>query len=349
MERTKKPDALILASIFCLFLIGILTVSSTSFVLGQVSKINFDTRHIFLSIVSFCLIIFLIAIDIRKFLKSYIIYILYFIGLLVLIGLYFQPQINNTHRFYKFSGFLFQPSEFIKILVVIFSAMVLSKIKYPKSLFYLSALILPVILLILFQTDLGMTILILSTIFFILIYKGIPQKHLILILSLSFLIIFLSILRSPYQIKRIKEFIEGKSEDQISARVALGSGGFLGKGLGKSHQKFFYLSMPHTDFAFSILGEESGFIGSMILIVCYFIIFYKGILLSTELEDGFYKLLVFGLVILFTLNGLIHISVNTGIIPAKGITLPLVSYGGSSMLSNSLLLGIILSISMRKK
>lgn len=349
MERKKKPDPLILASIFCLFLIGILTVSSTSFVFGETNKINFDTRHIFLSIFSFCFIIFLIAIDVRKFLKSNLIYILYFISLLILIGLYFQPAINNTHRFYKFSGFLFQPSEFIKILLVILTSMVLTRIKYPNVLLYLSALIFPPVLLILFQKDLGMTILILSTIFFMLFYKGIPQKHLILILLFSIILIFLSILRSPYQIKRIKEFVEGKSEHQISARIALGSGGLLGKGFGKSHQKFFYLSMPHTDFAFSILGEEMGFIGSIILIACYFIIFYMGILLSIELEDEFLKLLVFGLVILFTLNALIHISVNTGIIPAKGITLPLVSYGGSSMLSNSLLLGIILSISMRKQ
>lgn len=350
MERKKKPDPLILASIFCLFLIGILTVSSTSFVFGEKSKINFDIRHIFLSIFSFFFIIFLIAIDVRKFLKSNLNYILYFFSLLVLIGLYFQPAINNTHRFYKFPGFLIQPSEFIKILLVILTSMVLTQTESSKNaLLYLTALILPPTLLILMQKDLGMTILILSTIFFMLLYKGISKKYLTLILIFSILLIFLSILSSPYQIKRVKEFVEGKSEDQISARIALGSGGLLGKGLGKSHQKFFYLSMPHTDFAFSILGEERGFVGSIILLACYFIIFYKGILLSTELEDEFFKLLVFGLVILFTLNGLIHISVNTGIVPAKGITLPLVSYGGSSMLSNSLLLGIILSISMRKQ
>lgn len=349
MERKKKPDFVILTCIFFLFLLGILTVSSTSFIFNNISKINFDTRHILLSIVSFCFIIFLIFIDVKKFFGNGFIIIIYILSLFALIGLYFHPEINSTHRFYRFSGFLVQPSEFIKIFIVIISAKILSEKKYPNSLVYLSFLVLPFIALILFQTDLGMTVLILGTLFFMLFYKGIPNKHLAIIFALCFLIFFLSILRSPYQIKRVKDFIEGKSEHQISARIALGSGGLFGKGIGKSHQKFFYISMPHTDFAFSIIGEEMGFFVSIFVLLLYGTIFYRGILLSTQIENEFYKMLIFGLTILFILNSLIHISVNTGILPAKGITLPLISYGGSSMLSNSLLLGIILSFSMRKQ
>ncbi len=348
MERKKKPDFIILTCILFLFLFGILTVASSSFPVGQISKISFNERHIILSIFSFLFILFLIIIDVRKFFDNDFIFLLYFISILLLIGLYFVPEIKETHRFYRSFGFLFQPSEFVKILLVIISAKILSEKTYPNSLIFLLILILPPTLLILFQTDLGMTILILSTVFFMLFYKGIPQKHLFIILLISSLLIFLSMLQSPYQIKRIKEFVEGDSEHQFAAKIALGSGGILGKGLGKSHQKFFYLLMPHTDFAFSILGEEMGFIGSAIVLIFYGLIFFRGLLISTQLENMFLKLLIFGLTVMFTLNSLIHISVNIGVMPAKGITLPLISYGGSSMLSNSLLLGIILSISMRK-
>jgi len=348
MERKKKPDLIILTCIFSLYLLGILTVTSSSYAVGQISKISFNERHIILSIFSFFLILFLIAIDVRKFFHKDFLLILYFISLFVLIGLYFVPEINDTHRFYKFYGFLFQPSEFIKILLILLAAKILSEKKYPNSLIFLSLTMIFPSLLILFQKDLGMTILILSSMFFMLFYKGIPQKHLIVILIASFVIVFISLIRSPYQIKRIKEFIEGSSEHQLAAKVALGSGHIFGKGLGKSHQKFFYLSMPHTDFAFSILGEEMGFVGSVIVLFIYGVIFFRGFLISTQLENWFLKLSVFGLTVMFTLNSLIHISVNVGIMPAKGITLPLISYGGSSMLSSSILLGIILSISMRK-
>lgn len=348
MERKKKPDIIILICIVLLFLIGILTVSSTSFVLNQVSKISFDKKHIFLSFFSMFLIAFLIAIDVRKFFKKGYLILFYILSLLLLAGLFLQPEINNTHRFYKFPGFLFQPSEFVKVLLVIIAAYILSEKKYPKSLINLGLFLSLPILLILLQTDLGMSFLILSVVFIMLFYKGIPKEHFLIALGLSVLIMFLSILKEPYQMKRIKDFLEGESEHQITAKVALGGGGLFGKGLGKSHQKFFYLSMPHTDFAFSILGEELGFLGSFIVLLLYGIIFFRGIYLSTQMEGEFFKLLVFGLTVMFTLNSLIHISVNAGILPAKGITLPLISYGGSSMLSNSLLLGIILSISMRK-
>ncbi|MEJ5165423.1 MAG: FtsW/RodA/SpoVE family cell cycle protein [Thermoanaerobaculia bacterium] len=348
MERKKKPDLVILICTALLFLIGILTVSSTSFVLNYVSKISFDKKHIMLSVLSILIIALLIAVDVRKFFSKGYLIIFYIFSIVLLIGLFSQPAINNTHRFYKFPGFLFQPSEFVKILLVIIAALILAEKKYPKSLLSLGKVLLPPIILILLQTDLGMSVLIIFVICIMLFYKGIPREHFLIVLGLSVLIMFLSILKEPYQMKRVKDFLEGESEHQIAAKVALGGGGFFGKGLGKSHQKFFYLSMPHTDFAFSILGEEMGFFGSFVVLCLYGIIFFRGMLLSTQMEGDFYKLLVFGLTVMFTLNSLIHISVNAGILPAKGITLPLISYGGSSMLSNSLLLGIILSISMRK-
>lgn len=348
MERKKKPDLIILFCIGSLFLFGILTVSSSSFIYNKANKLSFDKKHIFLCIISILLIVLLISIDVRKFFRKGYLAVFYILSIILLVGLFSQPEINNTHRFYKFPGFLFQPSEFVKVLLIIIASLILVEKKYPKSLLYLAAVLFLPIVLILFQTDLGMTVLILSTIFIMLFYKGIPKEHLLVFLLVSTLLIFLSILKSPYQMKRIKEFLEGESEHQIAARIALGSGGFFGKGLGKSHQKFYYLSMPHTDFAFSILGEELGFMGSFFVLFFYGVIFYKGIILSTQIEGEFYRLLVFGLVTLFTLNSLFHISVNAGILPAKGITLPLLSYGGSSMLSSSILLGVVLSISMRK-
>ncbi len=348
MGRMKRPDLGILTSVLFLILIGILVVSSCSYVLGQLSKIGFDKRHLFLSFLSLLIIALLISIDIRKFFEKKYLILFYIFSLFLLIGLFFVPEIKETHRFYRLFGFLFQPSEFIKILLIIITAKILSEKEYPNLLIPLTLILTPPIVLINFQPDLGMTILIIGAIFLMFLYKGIPLKHILVLGLICIILITISVLYSPYQTKRISEFLEGKGEQQNAAVIALGSGGFWGKGIGKSHQKFFYLQMPHTDFAFSIIGEELGFVGSFFVLFFYGLIFYKGINLSLQMEREFDKYLVLGLTLLFTLNSLIHISVNLGFMPAKGITLPMVSYGGSSMFSNSILLGIILSLSMRK-
>lgn len=348
MGRRRRPDIIILTSAFILILIGILTVSSTSYAIGEKSKINFDKRHVFLSIISIIILVSSLFIDFKTFFKNHYLIIFYIIFLLLLIGLFFQEEIKETHRFYRVFNFLFQPSEFLKIFIVILTAKIITAYPYPNFLIYTLILCFPLVLLVMLEPDLGMSVLIMSTIFFMIYIKGIKINAILITIFIFFSIIMFSISISPYQINRILEFAEGKCEHQITSKIAIGSGGLFGKGIGKSHQKFFYLSMPHTDFAFSIISEETGFFGSLILIGCYFAIFLRGFYISNQIEDLFIKFVMLGLVILFTLNALIHISVNIGIIPAKGTTLPMVSYGGSSLISNSILLGIVLSISMRE-
>ena len=167
-------------------------------------------------------------------------------------------------------------------------------------------------------------------------------------------IIFLVVV-APYRLKRIVSFINpwsdplGSGFQIIQSLYAIGPGGLLGQGFLNSRQKHFYLPEPQTDFIFSIISEEFGFLGVIIVSVLFIIIFYNGIKISLETEDLFSKYLSFGLTFMLIFQTLLNLAVVVGLIPVTGVTLPFISYGGSSLLTSFIMVGIILNVGRKNK
>ena len=303
-------------------------------------------------------IIFILAILRVKldFLRRYSKFLLAIgIGFLFLV-LLFGTKIGGARRWFKVLGFGFQPSEFMKFLFLIYLADYFSRKKnlvkdFLRGIVPILIVTAIICILIFLEPDFGTAVFfgVLALVF--LFVAGIPKKHigfLFLVFIGAFLILIFS---SPYRMARIFSYFnpwadpQGKGFQLIQSQIGLGSGGFLGEGLGESKQKLFFLPAAHTDFIFSIIGEELGFFGALILLGAYLFIFFQGLKVLKWVRDTFSFYLGWGCLFLITFQALVNISVVVGILPTKGLPLPFLSYGGSSLLSNFILLGLFLKSS----
>lgn len=263
---------------------------------------------------------------------------------------------NGSRSWFGIGPFGIQPSEAAKISLIIFTSKYLSiNERYVNSFFKGVMPILSIVLiffgLIMLQPDLGTGAILLLSIISILYISGVSMKLFISggILGVVGLVILIMI--APYRMDRITSFINpwkdplGTGFQMIQSLYAIGPGGLLGLGLGNSIQKHFYLPEPQTDFIFSIVSEEFGVMGSVIVVGLFLIIFYRGIKTSLEAKDLFSKYLSFGIIFQLIFQTIMNLFVVVGLIPVTGVTLPFLSYGGSSLLVSMASIGIILNIS----
>lgn len=277
---------------------------------------------------------------------------------ILMIAPFFCRAHKGAHRWIEFFGVSFQPSELIKIALIIVLADFLSrKQKYinipkyhivPISYFFVFAVLISI------QKDLGTFFLLAMTYMLMLFisnidYKKIGVYFLGLITSLSILVLI-----APHRIKRLLDFknpfvaVSDAAYNIKIALIAFGSGGLFGKGPGNSEMKLEHLPERHTDFIFPIIGEEYGFIGTMVVISLFIILMTIGFSISRNCRDEFGKYLAFGITVTMALQVIINMAMTTGIIPPKGLPLPFISYGGSSMLISCIMVGILFNISRSK-
>ena len=300
------------------------------------------------------LMIMVSKIDYRTYYKySNIILLISFI-LLILVLIPGIGTIRNGSRSWFGIGPLgIQPSEAAKISLIIFTSKYLSlNERYIESFFNGVLPILVVIFiffgLIMLQPDLGTGLILLLSIVFI---SGVSMKLFITGGLLGIIGIIILIIIAPYRMDRITSFINpwkdplGTGFQMIQSLYAIGPGGILGLGLGNSIQKHFYLPEPQTDFIFSIISEELGVVGAIIVIGLFLIILYRSIRISLNTKDLFSKYLSFGIIFQLIFQAIMNLSVVVGLIPVTGVTLPFLSYGGSSLLVSMTSIGIILNIS----
>ena len=307
-------------------------------------------------IIGLILIIILKKIDYNLY-KKYANKIL-FISLILLI-LVLIPGIgslrNGSRSWFALGPFGFQPSEFAKISLIIFISKYLSNndndIKNIKKTIFPILLVISVFfILIMLEPDFGQAMVITLSLIIILFISGTKLSFFIKCFILGLLGIIALIIIAPYRMARIVSYLNpwidplGSGFQIIQSLYAIGPGGLLGLGLGNSIQKHFYLPEPQTDFIFAIISEEFGFLGVLIVCSLLFLIFYKSIRISLESKDLFSKYLVFGLSIEIIIQATLNLAVVTGLIPVTGITLPFISYGGSSLLVSMISIGIIMSI-----
>jgi cell division protein FtsW len=261
-------------------------------------------------------------------------------------------------RWLKLGGFSFQPSEAAKLGLVIFLAYFLTK-KEEKirsfSFAFLPTVVLSglVIALILKEPDFGTALFLTVMTFLLLFLSGARVIYIVGALLLAAPVVYYFLMNVSYRYKRLMSFVRpwddptGTSFQIIQSFLTIGSGGLFGLGLGEGRQKLFFLPAPHTDFIFSIIGEELGLVGALVVILLFVLFALRGVRIGLTLEDRFGSFLALGLTLMICLQALINMGVVLGLLPTKGLTLPFVSYGGTSLITNLAGVGILLHLSAR--
>jgi rod shape determining protein RodA len=288
----------------------------------------------------------------------YLVLILYLLCLFSLAGLFFfAPEIRGVRSWYKVGPVSIDPIEFTKIVLIILLAKYFSKrhieMYRVRHILLSGAYILLPAILIFRQPDLGSVLILIALWVGVLLISGIKLRH-FLILILCFLLIFIlswNFVLRDYQKARIISFFTpgieplGVSWSQNQAKIAIGSGGILGQGIGKGSQtQYGFLPEPQTDFIFSAIAEETGLLGVSVLLLLFSILLWRIIKIAIDSQDNFSRLFASGFAILLISQIFIHIGMNLGLLPIIGIPLPLISYGGSSLLATLIGLGILQSI-----
>lgn len=280
-----------------------------------------------------------------------------------LLGIVLVPSIGReaggASRWLMFGPFSFQPSELAKLALIVYAADVLTAKR--NKLRELGELLVPVgpvvvlvFFLVLFQPDLGTAFVICFSVYVLMFVSGARWRHLIGLGTAGASAVFLFIFMEGYRLRRLTAFLNPWAEPRgsgfhiIQSLLALGSGGLRGVGLGMSRQKFFYLPAAHTDFVFPIIGEELGLLGTLFVVGLFFILACVGMRIALRNRDFFGKVLGAGITALIVGQAMINMGAVTGLLPITGIPLPLVSFGGSSIIFNLVGIGVLLNMSSAK-
>ncbi len=298
--------------------------------------------------------IFVMEIDYFRYAK----YIeLFLIGSFILLGLVLVAGISShgSSRWLGVGFLRIQPSEVMKLAMVLFLSKSMSR--HPERIQSFSGFI-PYLLvlglacgLILYQPDLGSAVVLAGTTYLLFAAGGARISHLFFLALAGMALIALAIIMAPYRMNRFMAFLDpwadplGDGFQTIQALLALGSGGLFGLGLGCSRQKLFWLPARHTDFIYAIIGEELGFIGAFLVLVLFFLFLWRGYKIAISSPDNFAGLLSVGITTMIAFQAVINLGVVTGSLPVTGITLPFISYGGSSLIFSLIGVGILLNIS----
>ncbi len=268
---------------------------------------------------------------------------------------YFAYQIHGSSRWLHLGRFTFQPSELLKIALPLFLAYFLEKNRtvnnsLPKNYVLLLFALILISLVLLKQPDFGLTITLLLTTLLMLFIIQFNLKQVITFTGILGISALLLIITRPYRLQRLLIFLNPWNDPQgagfqiIQSLIAVGSGHWLGMGVSQSKQKFFYLPMQHTDFIFSIIAEETGFVGCLFLVTLYILFLYFGIRISQNIQNKFAAYSILGFVLLISLQAVINIAVTTNLIPTKGIGLPFISYGNTALVCNFVIIGLIINM-----
>ena len=357
LKKYPPADKNMLLIIFFLTLIGLIAVFSAGASEGAEYYSNtlyYPIRHLFWVIGGFIVMFFISFIPFSKW-KNWTMFISILTVILVFATLI--PGIGKTDygssRWLSFLGLQIQPSELGKLACILLAATGLynAKTLLDKKLFKNCILILTIMIIILKQPDLSIFLLLSFTELAMFCMAGLNLWLPVITGGPFFLFVVYNICSNPYQTKRITGWLHPFSDPQgagyniIQSWFAISGGGLLGRGIGNSKQKLYYLPFGHTDFIFSVISEELGFIGSSALIILFLLFIRQGFKICIECDDKFGRLLAFGIVFVIAIQAFMNMCVAIGIFLLTGVTLPLISYGGSSFLTTTAMLGILLNIS----
>ncbi|MCG0274724.1 MAG: stage V sporulation protein E [Thermosediminibacteraceae bacterium] len=359
MRYRKPPDFTIMLTVLVLLCFGIIMVFSSSSVWAYYvhkDSLYFLKRQLIAAFLGLIAMVYFMNYDywqIKKYEKAILI-VMYVLLILVLIpGI--GMKINEARRWIGIGSFSIQPSEIAKLGMVIYLSCALERKKEDIKSFIKG--VLPLLLitgltcgLVVIEPHLSAAVLIAMISMVMIFVAGASISHMLFLGAVGLILVMALIIIEPYRMVRLLSFlnpwedIRGKGYNIIQSLYALGAGGLIGMGLGQSRQKFFYLPEPQTDFIFAIIGEELGFLGAVFVIILFTVFIWRGYKAALLAPDLFGKFMATGITSLIAFQFLIHVAVVTASMPATGMPLPFISYGGSSLSITLAEVGILLNI-----
>jgi cell division protein FtsW len=275
----------------------------------------------------------------------------------LLVGVLAAPSAQGAHRWFRLGPFGVQPSELAKVATVVLLAHMLCR-RTAEEVNDLRQTLLPAVsligllaLLIVIEPDLGSAVILLTTAAALLFVAGLRWRYIGATAAAGVLFVVGAVIAQPYRLQRIKTFLNPGADTQgagfqlAQSLLAVGSGGLWGVGLGQGQQKAYYLPAAHTDFIFSVIGEELGLVGTLFVLAGVGVLAWRGLRAALRAPDRFELYVALGATCLLVVQSLVHMGVCVGLLPTKGLSFPLLSYGGSSLLASLVVVGLLLNVS----
>lgn len=360
MPRALKPDMWLFAVALVLVSVGVVMVYSASAILAADrfgDPYYFLKRQLFWALLGLGGLWGALALDYRR-LEPAALPLLAVAALLLVLVLVppFGQAINGTRRWLRFDSVSFQPVELAKVAYMIYLARYLARAGERIQDFW-GGLAPPVLVgaglavLVLRQPDLGNSFTLVALAFVLLFLAGARPRHLLLVGAPALPLLAIAVYMAPYRWRRILAFLNpeadplGSGFQILQSILAIGSGGLLGRGLGGSKQKLFYLPEPHTDFVFAVIAEELGLLGGLAIAGLFMVLIWRGLRAGLRAPDLFGSYLALGITAMLATEAIVNLGVVTGSLPTKGLPLPFVSFGGSALFTTMLATGVLLNIS----
>jgi cell division protein FtsW len=363
MARKLKSDKVLFLATLLLVCASVVMVYSASAVLAmgrfQQPPWFFLLKQVIWAVLGIGLLAAAMRVDYRVLRSPLVIRAGLAICVAALIVVFFGPAINGTRRWLSIGGVGIQPSELAKVAVILFTAATLERrMERMHKMDGVAHALAPVVLvtglvcgLIVLEPDFGTAFTLLMIVGTMVFAAGLPYRYLAGLTLVMAPLIFAVLVSAPYRVQRLLAFLDPWADPQgagyqvIQSQIAVGTGGLLGQGLMAGVQKLFYLPHPHTDFIYAVIAEETGLLGALVVLLCFGVILWRGLGIAAAAPDRFGALLALGITMMVTFQAFFNISVVLGLLPTKGIPLPFVSAGGSSLLINLLAMGILLNVS----
>lgn len=360
MRNTRIGLFAITVTLLCLGIVMIYSASAIYAYETLGDSLYYFKRHLVYLAGGLVLLFFAMAIPydkLKKYSKPFLVVSFFFLLLVLIPGI--GKEIGGARRWFKVGSFSIQPSEIAKLAVIIYLADILSrkqsKIESIAHTLVPAFIILGMsILFVLVQPDLGSALVLAAVGFILCFVSGVKVKYLSGLILAGFPLIYALISGVGYRKRRMLAFLDPWADPQgagfqiIQSFLALGNGGLFGTGLGRSRQKLFYLPQSHTDFIFSIIGEELGFIGAGLVVLLFAAFTILAVRIAFTAREPFGRFLAVGVLSMISLSSLINMGVCIGALPTKGLPLPFLSYGGTALLANLFGVGILLNISKNR-
>jgi cell division protein FtsW len=354
-------DVPLLLATLVLVTIGVLFVFSSSSFMAR-DKFNqsfhFMAQQVLGAAAGLALIAFLVSVKRSFFLQPAFVYGLLALTVFLLMLCLVMPTVAKTNRWVILFGFRFQPSELAKISLVLFLATYIEskkdRLNEAKTLAVPLAVLVVTVVLVLLEPDFGTAVLLAALAATMLFIGGVKLRYFAAAGGLFLALFAFYLNQADYRVQRLQGFLSpqkdvlGAGYQVDQSKLAVGSGGFVGAGLGQSTQKLYFLPFAHTDFVFAILGEETGLLGTLFTLALYLFFLWRGVKISLGAPSPTYKMIAAGITLAVVVQALMNISIVLGLGPAKGMPLPLLSYGRSSLVCTLAAIGILLHISQKK-
>jgi cell division protein FtsW len=359
MNRRIPYDEGLIVIVLALLGFGLIMVFSASTVVSAElygSQTWIFTRQLLLVILGLVTLMVSMKIDYHFYERRSVIYLLLTLSLLLLVFLLVVPGSSGVQRWIRFGPANFQPSELAKLAVILFSSFYLATRKeelhsFKRGVLPYLAVVGTVVFLVLIEPDLGTAASIALTASFLLFLGGVRYRYLLGLLLAVIPALYFLVVLVPYRLNRILAFLYPERDPygigyQIrQSLIAVGSGGWSGLGYAQGKQKLFFLPEPHTDFIYAVVGEEFGFLGCLTVLVLFGLLFWRGTRIAVRAESAFGTYLGLGIACMIVFQAYVNMSMVISLLPTKGLPLPFISMGGSSMIMTMAAVGILLNIS----